>query len=142
MLRGEIEDVLVRYAWAFDEDDFDTMRTLFTEHGTFEVSEATVDVIRGPEAIIAFQKTAREARAGRGEQPRHLVNNVRIVEVEADAVTAVSYMTLVITLADGTSKVALAGTYNDRLVREGGAWRIATRQLTFDRHRVSVPAAG
>ena len=54
---------------------------------------------------------------------------------------AVSYMTLVLTRADGTSLVDCAGTYTDRFVEIDGDWQIATRLITFDRDLVAVPQA-
>ena len=82
---------------------------------------------------------ARAARAARGEQPRHLVNDVRIVDRNGGAVNAVSYMTLVLTKTDGTSIVDCAGTYTDRFVEVDGRWLIAARRITFDRDLVVAP---
>jgi 3-phenylpropionate/cinnamic acid dioxygenase small subunit len=128
--------VIVRYAWAYDEADFDAMEALFTDEATLDVSEPTLDTVRGRDAIIAFQRTARDGRRERGEQPRHLVNNVRIVRSDAASADVMSYMTLVLTAADGTASVVLAGTYDDRFVRSGDAWLIASRRIGFDRHRI------
>jgi 3-phenylpropionate/cinnamic acid dioxygenase small subunit len=95
-----------------------------------------LDTVRGRDAIIAFQRTARAGRRERGEQPRRLVNNVRIVRSDATSADVVSYMTLVLTAADGTASVALAGTYDDRFVRSGDTWLIASRRIDFDRDRI------
>jgi 3-phenylpropionate/cinnamic acid dioxygenase small subunit len=98
-----------------------------------------VPPLHGREAIGAFVGTARAARADRGEQPRHLVNNVRIVDRGEGVVHAVSYMTLVVTQADGSAAVDCAGTYTDRFEEIDGSWYIAARRIGFDRDLVAMP---
>jgi 3-phenylpropionate/cinnamic acid dioxygenase small subunit len=134
-MQKDIENVIIRYAWAYDEDRFDEMAALFTPDATFDVSEPSISTIHGVDAIVAFQRTAREGRAARGERPRHLVNNVWIIESDDTAATAISYMTLAVTYADGSAGIALTGTYDDRFLRTATGWKIAARRLEFDRHR-------
>jgi hypothetical protein len=134
-MRQEIEGVIVAYAWAYDEGRAAEAAALFTSDGTLEVSAPGIAPVKGSEAIAAFLAAARNARATRGEQPRHLVNNVRIVESTADEAEVVSYMTLVITHADGSTTLDCAGTYRDRFVRDDGSWKLAARKIAFDRDR-------
>jgi uncharacterized protein (TIGR02246 family) len=138
-VRETIEDVVIRFAWAYDEGDIAAAADVFAEHATLEVSVPDQPTLRGREAIGAFVGEARAARAARGEQPRHLVNNVRIVDRNEGAVNAVSYMTLVLTKPDGTSIVDCAGTYTDRFVEVDGRWLISARRITFDRDLVAAP---
>lgn len=63
---------------------------------------------------------------------------MRILAHGTGTVDAVSYMTLVLTKADGTSLVDCAGTYADRFVKVDGRWLIAARRITFDRDLVSA----
>jgi ketosteroid isomerase-like protein len=122
-LRELIEDVVIRFAWAYDAGDIPAAAAVFAEDATLEVSVPDVPPAHGREAIAAFVGQARAGRATRGEQPRHLVNNVRIVGHDRGTVDAVSYMTLVLTRADGTSLVDCAGTYTDRFVEIDGVGR-------------------
>jgi 3-phenylpropionate/cinnamic acid dioxygenase small subunit len=140
-VRAAIEDLIVRYAWAYDELEFESLGELFVEDATFEMSAPGVAPARGREAIVSFLHAARAGRAARGEQPRHLVNNLRVVEVSEGVAHVVSYMTLVVTTPDGRAVVDCAGTYHDRLVEVDGAWMFAARQLTFDRHLGLQPSA-
>lgn len=134
-MREAIEDVIIGYAWAYDEERVGDAAALFTEDGTLQVSAPGVAPATGKEAIAAFLGAARGGRSARGEMPRHLVNNVRVVASGDGWADAVSYMTLVVTYPDGTSAVELAGTYTDRFVRVDGCWRIASRRIGFDRDR-------
>ena len=138
-MRETIEDVVISFAWAYDRGDIEAAAAVFAEDATLEVSVPGVAPAHGREAIAAFVGDARAARAARGEQPRHLVNNVRIVADDGDTVHAVSYMTLVLTRADGTSVVDCAGTYTDSYTQVDGRWLIATRLITFDRDLVAAP---
>jgi uncharacterized protein (TIGR02246 family) len=138
-VRETIEDVVIRFAWAYDEGDIPAAAEVFAEDATLEVSAPGVPPARGRKAIAAFVGEARAARAARGEQPRHLVNNVRIIERGGGAVHAVSYMTLVVTKADGTAIVDCAGTYTDRFVELDGRWLLAARRIAFDRDLVAAP---
>lgn len=139
-MREAIEDVIIRYAWAYDEQEVEEAAALFTEDGTLEVSAPGVAPAVGRAAIAAFLGAARAGRAARGEQPRHLVDNVRIVATDEDGAEVVSYMTLVLTHADGRATVDCAGTYADRFVREDGRWRIRSRRIGFDRDLGLRPA--
>lgn len=134
-MREAIEDVIIGYAWAYDEERLEDAAALFTADGTLQVSAPGVAAVQGPEAIAAFLGGARAGRAARGEMPRHLVNNVRIVASGDGWADVVSYMTLVVTYADGSSAVEIAGTYSDRFEQVDGAWRIASRRIGFDRDR-------
>lgn len=134
-MQAEIEKLIIAYAWAFDEQDFDGVAALFVEDATFELSTPGVPPAVGLAAIVSLLAQARGARAARGEHPRHLVNNVRVIEASDDAAHVVSYMTLMVTDADGVTAVALGGTYDDRLVAVEGRWMFASRRITFDRDR-------
>jgi uncharacterized protein (TIGR02246 family) len=136
-MRETIENVVVRFAWAYDAGDIDAAAAVFAEDATLEVSVPGVAPAHGREAIAAFVGAARAGRAERGEQPRHLVNNVRMVDNDDGTVRSVSYMTLVLTRADGTAVVDCAGTYTDSYKRVDGEWLIATRLITFDRDVVA-----
>lgn len=140
-MREAIEDVFIRYASAYDEQEVEAAAALFTEDGTLQVSTAGVPLAAGREAIAAFLGAARAARAARGEQPRHLVDNVRVVASDGETADVVSTMALVLTHADGSTTLDCAGTYTDRLVQRDGRWWFASRRIAFDRDRVA-PATG
>ena len=141
-MRHAIEDTIIQYAWAYDENRIGAAVDAFVDGATLEVANSDLPPAVGKEAIHAFLAGAREGRAARGEQPRHLVNNVRILEADAERATAVSYMTLVVTHADGVAKVDCAGTYTDELVAVDGAWKLATRRISFDHGLGLRPSAG
>lgn len=139
-MRNAIEDTIIRYAWAYDENEIDAAVDVFLDGATLEVANSGLAPAVGKEAIRAFLADAREGRAARGEQPRHLVNNVRILEVGAGRATVLSYMTLMVTDADGSARVDCAGTYLDSLVAVDEGWKLENRRISFDRDLGLTPA--
>lgn len=137
-----IERTIVRYAWGYDSLDIDAVVDCFTEDAVIEVSVEGVEPARGHDGIRAFIGGARGRRAELGQQPRHLVTNIDIVDLDESEATARTYMTLVITHPDGRSEIDCAGTYDDRLVAVDGEWKLSSRRINFDRDLKLAPAAG
>jgi len=61
----------------------------------------------------------------------HLVTPMS-VSVSGDAADAVSHFAAYRTLPDGESALYAVGRYEDRLTREGGAWRYASHRAVLD----------
>lgn len=126
--RAEIETTLYRYAQGFDEDDLDLLASCFTEDAEID---SGVGEVSGRAAIRAAYQERRDARTAVGEQPRHVVTNVRI-ELDGEAAARSSaYYALILTGADGI-RIASAGTYTDELVRTDAGWQIARRRSRGD----------
>jgi ketosteroid isomerase-like protein len=123
--RGEIENLLYRYAWGFDADDVEMQAGCFTEDGEVVTPAGAV---AGRDAIRAMFAERRADRASRGEQPRHVTTNVLILEETDDEASVRSYFTLCIGSGD-TINVERMGWYEDRLVNDAGAWKIARREM-------------
>jgi ketosteroid isomerase-like protein len=130
-LRGEIEDALYGYALAYDQTDIDALVACFTADASFATNSGA-DPVVGADALREFYAATRGRRGELGQQPRHLVNNVRLQQQAGDQVVAVSYMVLIVTQADGSAGVECTGRYRDILRRTDGRWLFAERVLTFD----------
>ena len=128
-----IEQLLMQYGVALDSRDFATYSQLFAREGTWSGSIGT---FKGPAAI----KQAMEKAFNRPGPPApggtfHLLTNP-IIQVHGERATAISKWTFCRTI-DGKPTIALAGSYDDTLVREGGTWKFLTRVAS----QAAAPAA-
>lgn len=116
-----IRQVFYRYALGIDEDNFELFAACFTADATF--STQAQPRIDGREAICEYFRARRAVRRSRGEQSRHLINNVVLLEKNEQAALVVAYVTGLI--ATGRDVSFHFGWYRDRLVRSAdGEWRI------------------
>jgi hypothetical protein len=121
--REEIERLLMEYGVTLDKRDFTAYSQLFTADGVWSGSVGT---IKGPAAIkAAMEEAFNTAAAPNGDGSFHLLTNP-IIDVQADHATAISKWTFV-HLVDKKPVIALAGRYDDSLVRENGHWRFQRR---------------
>jgi hypothetical protein len=153
----EISNVLIAYGRALDSRDFKAFSSLFAKDGSWAGGLGSVS--GGPQAIYDFM-TGRigggrannngggNANAGRGRQgggagagtTYHIMSNFKI-DLNGDTATASSRWTFV-SAARGPG-IQLAGRYEDTLLREGGYWKIKSRQAFNDvTGPTAAPAAG
>jgi hypothetical protein len=118
-----IERVLMEYGRSLDNRDFTTYSHLFATNGEWSGSFGTY---RGPAAIqAAMEKTfANAADIPKGTN-FHVMSNV-IIDVQGDRATAVSKWVFM-KMDKSKPEPAIAGRYEDVLVRENGAWKFLKR---------------
>ena len=140
--RAEIEDLLARYLFAMDYNDFDTYAQTFTDDGTLEFARGAVT---GREAIRAAASGFKEAVAGIYRDVdgnpavlRHILCHSAI-RVEGDRAWHTGMWFETATdgprTADGgrlTPTIGTFGTYEDELVRLNGEWKFAYRNIRND----------
>lgn len=136
--RAEIDDLLARYLFAMDYNDFDTYGETFTEDGTLEFARGAVT---GRDNIKAAAKGFKEAIAGiyvdvdgRPAVLRHILCHSAI-RVEGDRAwhTGMWFETA----NDGPRNEAgrltptwgTFGIYEDELRRVDGAWMFSYRNI-------------
>jgi hypothetical protein len=118
-----IERVLMEYGRALDSRNFTAYSQLFAAQGEWSGSLGT---FRGPAAIkAAMEKSFKDSRAAAIPTNFHLLTNA-IIDVQGDRATAWSKWTFM-RMENGKPVVALAGQYQDTLVREGGQWKFQRR---------------
>lgn len=127
-VRDEIENLLCRYARGFDENDPALLAECFTVDAELHSGEP----IRGRDEIRATLAERRQMRADAGQLPRHLNSNIAIEMCAEDEAHVHSYFALLITSRDGGVTLEVVGTYEDRIVRQGTRWLIASRRTTRD----------
>jgi uncharacterized protein (TIGR02246 family) len=123
----EIRNLIARVAQLADYGDAEEYAGLFTEDGAWEFPGAP---LRGRGDILAGARERRRQRVtGPGSGTRHVIATVAVRVEDATMATADSYFQF---WRDTETAPALfnMGHYHDVLRREGGAWRIARREIT------------
>src|SRR5262245_3450505 len=118
-----IQELCARYCQTIDAQDSDGCADCFTADGVFEFDGWAIE---GRAALREYAEVhARHLRC------RYLTLN-HLYEVLGDTATGTS--TTVVTLAtQGGYKILGQAAYEDRLVKEGGRWRLASRRVRTDR---------
>jgi uncharacterized protein (TIGR02246 family) len=129
----QIQDLMARYEWALDSADAKAYAALFAEDGV---------LVGGPseqKGRAAIQKAIEDlnhsfaATFPTGVPPRiqHILSNL-VVEQHGDTADAKSYWTEIWNPTGKGMAVRVAGHYEDKLVRRGGKWQFARRQIFDD----------
>jgi hypothetical protein len=121
--REAIQRLLMEYGRSLDNRDFATYSRLFATNGEWSGSFGSY---RGPAAIEAAMK---KAFANAKDIPKgtnfHMMSNV-IIDLQGDRATASSKW-IFFTLDGSKPEGAIAGRYDDVLVREKGEWKFLKR---------------
>ena len=129
--REDIEDVLGRYAHAYDDRDAEGVGATFAPDGVLSLQIAGGDPLgpwEGREAIVEMMAATL---ATQSDQRRHLASTFTLDSCDGERATARSYLTLV-AVADGALTVLSTGRYVDEMARVDGAWLIARRHIALD----------
>jgi uncharacterized protein (TIGR02246 family) len=126
--RSEIENLLARYAWAFDQDEMGVFGACFAPDAEFAFAGETW---KGRDEIRERCAENRTRWRVRGQQPRHLVTNVEIEEATDDRATVRSYIMVMAVDGEGATTSSI-GRYHDVLTRADGEWRIQHREAYAD----------
>ena len=120
-----IRRLLVDYSWAQDARDFPAFAALFAEEGEWINGDL---VYRGPDAILDMLVSiyGEPAPDYVNRESLHITSNIE-VSVDGDRATAHSRHLLIIRGENGEPTPALAGRYEDQLIREDGRWKFLRR---------------
>ena len=139
--RERIRDTMARYNWAGDAFRLDELAAAFVEDGVLEVRDH--ETVQGRAAVVDFlgggsgaddearRNTQRAAAAETGVRRvvRHVVTNVRFVEVTPERARVDSYFTVFTEIGPDHF-----GRYRDTFVPVGDDWLIEHRLVTTDWH--------
>jgi len=131
--RAEIEQVLHRICWGYDENDVDLIADSFTADASMSMRIGD----RGGELVGPFTGRERirqlhaDALAAQQDQRRHQLTNLWVEHASADEATVVTTLVLH-AVRDGAVAVLSTGWYRDRLVRTDEGLRVAERYLYLD----------
>jgi len=122
----EINQLFVDYGMHLDAGRFEEYSQLFATEG--EMSLGPLGTATGRAAIRDTMAASLAPYVGK---TFHLITNP-MVSIDGDSATSEVMWTMIQTAEDGRPEVAMLGRHRDRLVREDGAWRIASRKGYID----------
>ncbi len=119
-----IQQLYARYNHAIDSGDATGWAACFTAGGTF--ASGASGSFTGTEQLTTFaQGFASRLKA------RHWTNNL-IIEADGEGATGTCYLMLLRLQEGSPASVLTTGIYRDSIVRDGGAWKFASRSVTPD----------
>jgi len=123
--RFEIQDLMARWAMAFDFHAYDELREIFTADGRYVTTNGRD--ITGVEEIIAWCKS--RVRPGAERVTRHGLSNVLLTAEDDDVVTGIStWHTFASNEAEPAAvPVFQVADFTDRYRRVDGRWWLAER---------------
>ena len=125
--REAIRELLSEYCFRLDECRFEEFGALFTD--TAEWGPERLPKARGPAAIAELVRSIVPVR-GEGPARRHLTSNI-VIALAGDAARVKSNFLMVRESASGPL-LAIAGTYEDEVVRTPQGWRFQSRRILND----------
>lgn len=133
---AQITALMHRYATGIDTKNWELLASCFTEDAVSDYGE--IGVWRSAHEITDYMA------ATHADMPntKHMMHNVVVEVTDADHATAVTYVHVVLVLADPSQWIDAVGHYDDVLVRRDGQWRIAERRFTMARTVTSFQLGG
>jgi 3-phenylpropionate/cinnamic acid dioxygenase small subunit len=131
--RGEILNLIYRYAELMDSGDFAGIGALF-EDGQITLEGSSTVLIGAQQVTEAYVTSAHLYPDTGTPKTRHVITNV-IVEVSDDGRTASSRSYFIVLQAvEGQLPLQpiLAGRYRDTFACVDGTWRFRTMHITWD----------
>ncbi len=144
----ELARLVYSYCTAFDTGDIETAVACFTQDAILRTPSAEArrsdgrphdpafraggKPIIGRDAIRQYLVASRQRRAGLGWQPRHLVTNLYVTACSASEVSVQSYVTFLVTKADGSTFVDHAGVMLETIVKEPSGWKFREHRIRID----------
>lgn len=128
--RLDIGEMLARAAWGLDEKVIEWIEQCFAAESVFvlRVGENPPVRFEGHRAIVKLFADSMKAQK---DVRRHQITNVYFESLGEKTARVISNLTIVSVL-DGAARVLTTGIYRDDVVFEGGAWRLAQRDLYLD----------
>jgi uncharacterized protein (TIGR02246 family) len=124
----EVRNLVARVAQVADHGSLDEYAGLFTEDAAWELPGGPR---RGRADIVDGARQRRhDGVTGPGSRTRHLITTVAVVVGQDGSATADSYWQFW-RETDAAPTLFNMGHYHDTLRLDGGAWRIARREITL-----------
>ena len=125
-------EVVARYAWGYDNADFDMLADTFTEDATSGGVVTGTDIKWGPmkgrEQIVSVLESIRKSQT---DQRRHNVSNAIFLSQTETKASLKCNLSLAAT-ENGVTKLLTAGYYEIDLVKEGDTWRMTRLDGVLD----------
>lgn len=131
--RAEIENLMARYLFAMDWNDFEAYAEMFTEDGELDYASGNA---KGREAILETVRAFKDRigkhyvdAEGKPAKLRHVVAQT-VIRVEGDrAWSTAMWYEMANDGEGGKPRIGTFGTYEDELRRVDGMWMFARRRI-------------
>jgi 3-phenylpropionate/cinnamic acid dioxygenase small subunit len=124
--KDDIRDLLARYCFLLDDYELTEFAALFTADGRWSSRNGEAS---GPADIERLLRSLVPV-PGPGTRRRHLTTNI-LITMSGDTATVRAYFMVVRDSSEGPA-IAVAGRYEDEVVRYEGRWLFKSRRLTHD----------
>lgn len=145
--RLELDELYTGYVHCLDGDELERWPDFFTEDCFYRITSAENYEAGLPLGLIYATSRAmlkdrvsalREANIYEPQRYRHLVSSIGIVGEAAGTLDLTANFLVVRTMQDGEMTIFGAGRYDDRVVRDGGIWKFASKTVILDSRQVDT----
>jgi anthranilate 1,2-dioxygenase small subunit len=148
--RWELEQLFTDYVQCLDSDELERWPDFFTEDCFYRITSAENYEASSPLGLIYATSrnmlkdrvsALRGANIYEPQRYRHLVSSIKIVgdAVErSDHLDLMANFLVVRTMQDGEMTIFGAGRYVDRVRRDAGTWRFASKTVVLDSRQIDT----
>lgn len=148
--RAELEQLYTDYVHCLDGDELERWPDFFTEDCSYRVTSAENYEAGLPLGLIYATSrnmlkdrvsALREANIYEPQRYRHLVSSIKIVgDAPGDAapLEIVANFLVIRTMQEGDMTIFGAGRYVDRVARDGGGWKFASKTVVLGSRQIDT----
>jgi anthranilate 1,2-dioxygenase small subunit len=145
--RLELEQLYTDYVHCLDADQLERWPDFFTEDCFYRVTSAEnfdaglpLGLVHATSRNMLKDRVSalREANIYEPQRYRHLVSSIKIVEDRGEELDLLTNFLVVRTMQEGDMTLFAAGRYVDRVVRDGGDWKFARKEVVLDSRQIDT----
>jgi uncharacterized protein (TIGR02246 family) len=122
-----IAELITRYNWAIDHNDFQGWADCFAPEGVFD---GMIGQFAAHGELDRFTAEVKKLTATTPNL-RHYVTNIQ-TEVNGEAARSRCFLMMTSTTKEAGTKIMIAGEYEDQLVKRNGRWLFLRRKVHMD----------
>src|SRR6266436_5558658 len=146
--QSELAELYTDYVHCLDADELERWPDFFTEDCFYRITSAENYEAGLPLGLIYATSrnmlkdrvnALREANIYEPQRYRHLVSSIKIVGTVAEgpeALDLIANFLVVRTMQDGAMTIFGAGRYVDRVKRDAGGWKFASKIVVLDSRQI------
>ncbi len=125
--KAAIAELIAQYNFAIDHEDYQGWADCFAPAGIFDGVIGKFDAHRDLDRFVT------EVKRLSADSPnlRHYVSNI-LSEVDGDTARSKCFLLMTSATKEGGTKIAIAGEYEDQLVKHDGKWLFSYRKVRAD----------
>jgi anthranilate 1,2-dioxygenase small subunit len=145
--RLELDELYARYVRCLDADELERWPDFFVEDCFYRITTAENFAAGLPLGLVRATsrnmledrvRALREANIYEPQRYRHLVGVPCVLGEAAEALDLEANFLVVRTMQDGAMTLFAAGRYVDRVVRDGGRWKFAKKEVVLDSRQIDT----